>query len=202
MRPKCSSRHAKLWWLCTSCVDAGAEDLEHLVDNGVATGVRVLAGELHRRDVRLAELGVDLEEHRRRVHLTLVGAIAEAQPLREREEPRRRSVAEATRPEMDADPDPALLVLHEVDVVVARPDRAELRLGELRQLALRREFGGTDLLEDGVVDALLRRNTHAERDPARDLAHDRVDAADGVEIDPRQLGTSGLVAAPDVVAHA
>ena len=87
VRPKCSSRHAKLWWLCTSCVDAGAEDLEHLVDHGVATGVRVLAGELHRRDVRLAELGVDLEEHRRRVHLALVGAIAEAQALREREEP-------------------------------------------------------------------------------------------------------------------
>ena len=86
--------------------------------------------------------------------------------------------------------------------MVARADRAELRLGELRQLALWRELSGADLLEHGVVDALLRRDTHAERDPARDLAHDRVDAAERVEIGARELGASRLVAAADVVADA
>ena len=49
----------------------GAEDLEHLGDDDVAAGVRVLAGELHRLDVRVAELGAELEQHRRRVHLAL-----------------------------------------------------------------------------------------------------------------------------------
>ena len=82
-------------------------------------------------------------------------------------------MAEAARAEVDADPDPALLVLHQVDVVVARADRAELRLGQLRELALRREVRVADLVEHRVVDALLRRDTHAERDPPRDLAHDR-----------------------------
>ena len=111
-------------------------------------------------------------------------------------------MAEATRPEVDADPDAAILVLHEVDVVVARADRAELRLGQLNQLALRREIGRADRLEHRVVGALLSGNAHAERDPPRDLAHDRLDAAERVEIRPRQVGLRGLVAAADVVAHA
>ena len=50
----------------------GAEDLEHLRDDDVAAGVGVLARQLHRGDVRVAELGADLEQHRRRVHLALV----------------------------------------------------------------------------------------------------------------------------------
>ena len=76
-------------------------------------------------------------------------------------------MAEAARAEVDADPDPALLVLHQVDVVVARADRAELRLGQLRELPLRREVGVADLVEHRVVDPLLRRHAHAERDPRR-----------------------------------
>src|SRR5207249_699054 len=50
----------------------GAEDLEHLVDHDVAAGVGVLARELHRRDVGVAELAADREQHGRRVHLALV----------------------------------------------------------------------------------------------------------------------------------
>ena len=49
----------------------GAEDLEHLRDHDVAAGVGVLARQLHRGDVGVAELGADLEQHRRRVHLAL-----------------------------------------------------------------------------------------------------------------------------------
>ena len=91
-------------------------------------------------------------------------------------------MAEAARAEVDADPDPAVLVLHQVHVVVARADGAELRLGELRELALRREVGVADLVEHRVVDALLRGHAHAERDPPRDLAHDDLDAAERVEV--------------------
>ena len=122
-----------------------AEDLEHLVDDDVAAGVGVVARELHRRDVRLAELRADLEQDRRRVHLALLRPAVEGQALREREEARRRLVAEATRAEVHADPDAAVLVLHQVDVVVARADRAELRLCQLRELALRGEVGLADL---------------------------------------------------------
>ncbi len=101
---------------------------------------------------------------------------------------------------MDADPDQALLVLHQVDVVVARADRAQLRLRQLDQLPLRREVGVADLVQHRMVDPLGRRHAHAERDPACDLAHQHVDAAQRVEVGPRQVRASGLVAAADVVA--
>src|SRR3712207_8142618 len=52
-----------------------------------------------RTDVRLAKLRVDGEEHRRRVHLALVRARVERQPVREREEPRRGLVTEPARAE-------------------------------------------------------------------------------------------------------
>jgi hypothetical protein len=86
--------------------------------------------------------------------------------------------------------------------VVARADRAELRLRELRELALRCEVRVADLVEHRVVDALRCRHAHAERDPARDLAHDPLDAALRVEIGTRQLRLHGLVATTDVVAVA
>ena len=180
----------------------GAEDLEHLVADDVAAGVGVLARELHRRDVRLAELGTDLEQDRRRVHLALVRPAVERQALREREKAGRRLVAEAARAEVNADPDAVVLVRHQVDVVVARADRAELRLRDLRELPLGREVGAADPVEHRVVRALLRRDAHAERDPARDLAHQRLDAAERLEVVPLQIGADGLVAAADVVAHA
>ena len=160
----------------------GAEDLEHLGDHDVAAGVGVLARQLHRGDVGVAQLGADLEEHRRRVHLALGAPLVEALALGERQEARGRLVPEAARAEVDADPDPALLVLHEVDVVVARADRAELRLRELHELALRVEVGLEDLLQHGMVGPLLGRHPHAERDPADDLPHDRLDAAEHVEV--------------------
>src|SRR5581483_11614001 len=83
----------------------GAEDLEHLVDHDVATGVRVLAGQLHRRDVGVAELAAGLEEDRRRVHLAVVCLRVEGETLREREEARGGLVTEAARAEVHADPD-------------------------------------------------------------------------------------------------
>src|SRR5207244_991615 len=128
--------------------------------------------------------------------------LAETEALREREEAGRRLVAEAARAEVDADPDAALLVLHQVDVVVARADGAELRLRELRELALRRELGLPDGVEHRVVGPLGRRHAHAEGDPADDLAHDLLDAAERVQVAAAELGASGLVAAADVVADA
>jgi hypothetical protein len=105
-------------------------------------------------------------------------------------------VAEAARAEMHADPDPALLVLHHVDVVVAGADRTELVGGRLRELALRLELRVLDLVQHRVIDALARGHTHSERNPARDLAHDPLDASERVEIGARELGARCLVAAP------
>ena len=66
----------------------GAEDLEHLRDDGVAARVRVCARELHRRDIGLAELRAGLEQDGRRVHLALVRTTVERETLRERQEAR------------------------------------------------------------------------------------------------------------------
>jgi hypothetical protein len=86
--------------------------------------------------------------------------------------------------------------------VVARADRAELRLGELRELALRSEVGVTDPVEHLVVGPLGRGHAHAERDPSRDLAHHCLDPAEPVEVGSRQLRLHRLIAAADVVADA
>ena len=43
-------------------------------------------------------------------------------------------------------------------------------------------------VEHRVIGPLRRRHAHAERDPPRDLAHDRLDAAERIEVGPRQLG--------------
>ena len=84
--------------------------------------------------------------------------------------------------------------------MVARADRAELGRGHWASLRWGLKSVVADLVEHRMVGALLRRHAHAERDPARDLAHDRLDAAERVEVGLRQLRLHGLVAAADVVA--
>ena len=99
----------------------GRKDVEHRADDDVATGVGVLAGELHRRDVGVTELGTELEKHRRRVHLALGGVAVERQALREREEPGRGLVSKPARAEVNADPHPTQLVLHQVTALFPQP---------------------------------------------------------------------------------
>ena len=111
-------------------------------------------------------------------------------------------MTEAARAEVHAHPDPFVLVLHHVHVVVARADGAELRLRELCELPLWREVRVADRVEHRVVGSLGRGHAHAERDPPGDLAHHRLDAAERVEVVARELCLGGLVAAADVVAHA
>src|SRR4029079_448642 len=148
------------------------------------------------------KLGANLEENGRRVHLSVVRPPNEGQSLREREEARRGLVSKAARAEVAADPDATLLVLHHVDVVVARADRAELRRRQLVQLALGREVRVSDLVEDRVIATLLRRDSHTERDPVGDLAHDALDTAERVNISARQLRSRRLVADADAATDA
>src|SRR5438105_15149736 len=51
-----------------------------------------------------------------------------------------------------------------------------------------------------MVDPLLRGDAHAEGDPADDLAHERLDASERIEVGAPKLRPNGLVAAADVVA--
>src|SRR6266702_4017391 len=103
---------------------------------------------------------------------------------------------------MDADPYVAGLVLHQVHVVVARADRAELRLRELREPALGLEVRHADRVEHRMVRALLRGDAHAERDATGDHAHHRLDPAEEVEIFAYEIRAHRLVAAADVVTNA
>jgi len=68
-----------------------------------------------------------------------------------RSQSRFRQTNRLPRAEVDADPDAVVLVGHQVHVVVARADGAELRLRELRELALRREVGAPDPVDHGMV---------------------------------------------------
>ena len=112
-------------------------------------------------------------------------------------------MAEATRAEVDADPDPALLVLHQVDVVVARADRAELRRRQLGELSLRHELGLADLLQHRVVDPLLGR-TRPCRTRSGAMISRMIDSTPPSASRSRCVSSvrSGLVAAADVVADA
>ena len=96
-----------------------ADDLADALAHPLAAGIGVAAGELHRRDVALADLARLVDHRRRNVHAVLAaGGLQVAGRAR---------MAEAARAEMDADPDQPLLVAQQVDIVVARADRAELR---------------------------------------------------------------------------
>ena len=96
-----------------------------------------------------------------------------------------------------------VLVLHQVDVVVARADRAELRLGELGELALRREVGSADLRSSTGWSTRSCAGTPMPNEIRRVISPIiALDAAERVEVGPRQLGARRLVAAADVVADA
>src|SRR5262245_22149180 len=66
-------------------------------------------------------------------HFRLRRALSPRLPLAEREESGSNGVPEATRTEMHTDPELAALIDKNIDVVVARADRAELFTGLLAQ---------------------------------------------------------------------
>ena len=101
---------------------------------------------------------------------------------------------------MDADPHAVLLVGEQVDVVVAGADGAELAGGQVAQLALGREGGVADLVDDGVVAGAAVVAPDAEGDAPEDLVHDPRQV--GLHVAEREVGEHRLVAAADVVADA
>ena len=154
--------------------DVAADDLAHALDHPLAARIGIAAGELHRRDVAAAELAVLVDHRGRHVHAVLAAGGLEVAG--------RAGVAEAAAAEMHADPDEALLVPHQVDIVVARADRAEL--GD-RLLAIGLHVGlapRVGVVEQLVLGALVVGAADAERDRLRHVADDRADAVlDGAE---------------------
>src|SRR4029077_5386642 len=74
-------------------VVARAEDAQHAVDDPVAAGVRVLACDVHRGEVRIGERRSKLNRRGRRVH-AVVDAVAPLLSARQREKSSRGLVAE------------------------------------------------------------------------------------------------------------
>ncbi len=63
---------------------ARAEDAQHPVDDPVAAGVRILAGDVHRREVGVGERGSERNRRGPRVH-AVVDAVAPFPAGRQRE---------------------------------------------------------------------------------------------------------------------
>jgi hypothetical protein len=148
-----------------------AEDATHLLAHHVAARVRVATRQAHRLDIARAELAVDLQQRRGRVHLTLRRTRVKRQTLREREEARCGLVAEAAAAEVHAHPHAVLLVGEQVDVVVAGSDGPELLGREVTQRPLRRKCRVADLVDHGMVARAPVVATDTEADALHDLIH-------------------------------
>ncbi len=108
-------------------------------------------------------------------------------------------MTEPARAEVHADPDVAVLVVKEVDVMVACPDGAELRRRSARQRALRHELRVADGIEHHVIHRRRGGAAHAEGDGGNDLVHHPREV--GTQLVDGQIQADGGVAAADVVAN-
>jgi len=173
-------------------LDGGAEQPGYASADPVAAGVGVGSTELHGGDVLCAEVARNVEVDGVDHH-----AVGGARRL---EEPGGDAVAEATRAEVDANPDAILLVDEEVDVVVAAADGAELRVGLVLQGL--GGFGGPAFVgvdDKGRVRVVLGvAPADAEGERVPDVVHDAVDVL--ANLGGGDVETHGLVAAGDVEA--
>src|ERR1700733_6953488 len=145
-----------------------ADDRAHALDPPFAARMRIAAGELHRRDVAAANLGIFVDHGGRHVHAVLAAGRLEVA--------RGAGVAEAAAAEMYADPDKVVLVAHQIDIVIAGADGAELRD---RFLPVRLHVGlapGVGIVEQGMLGTLLVTAADAERDSLGYIPDDRPDA--------------------------
>src|SRR5262249_1113117 len=116
--------------------DRRAENLPHALDDQLAAGVGVLAGDRHRLEVILSARPCEREQQRRRFHFAFGASALPAAALRDPHEAGRRAMTEAARSEVDANPYLPVFVFEQVDVMVAAADGAELVLRELQQVTL------------------------------------------------------------------
>jgi hypothetical protein len=141
----------------------------HAGAHPVASGVRVLARELHCRQVLLPQIAVGIEHARLDVH-----AIARTRGF---QEPGCDLVSQAARAEVHADPDPVLLVGEQIDVVIARAHGAQLLPRQLLQPGRSLRLPSLALFEQRMLDALIILASDAEADRAPHFVHDAGDVA-------------------------
>src|ERR1700730_11996426 len=165
-----------------------ADDPADTLDHPLAAGIGVAYGELHRRDVAPSDFAVFVDHGRRHVHAVLAA--------RGLEVARRAGVPEAAAAEVNADPDEAVLIAHQVDIVIARSDGAKLRDRLLPVRAHVRFAPGVVIIEQIVLDPLVIGSPDAERDRLVDVLDDRA----GIAFDPaeRRVETHGHVATADI----
>src|SRR5262245_29706077 len=96
-----------------------ADDSPHPLHHPFAARVGITPRELHRCDVPAAQFAVLVNQGGRDVDAAFAAGCFEI--------PGRARVPESAATEMNADPDEAILVAQEIDVVIPGPDRAELR---------------------------------------------------------------------------
>ena len=159
--------------------------------------MRIRARQPHRGYVGLAQFRPHLEQHRRRVHVVGAGPVRELPPFAHRQETGRRPVTEPPAAKVHPDPQPVLLIGKQVHVVVPRPHRAKLLLGQLQEPPLRRELRGADALKHRIA----RRFTVLAPQPKADRLHDLIHHPRGVDGRSPQRRPHRQVPAADVVPH-
>jgi len=109
-------------------------------------------------------------------------------------------MAEASAAEVNADPNPALFVAKEVDIMVAAADRAELFLGQLAQRAQKGQILPSRVVKELVIARFaVVALSHPKHHRLGDLVHNLFDL--GLNIVGAQIGANGFVAARDVVTN-
>jgi hypothetical protein len=178
---------------------ARAKDPQHAIHDPVASRIRVLAGDVHRRQVVVRQRSAELNRRGRGVH-AVVNVVAPFPAARQREEAGRGFVPEAARAEVNADPESAVgTIFEQVDIVVAAAHGSKLRSCEIEQRPLVRHRTVRDRVEHrSLPDRLVVLPTDAEGDRVPDLVHDVAD----VEIGCGQVGADGAVPAADVIPNA
>src|SRR5258707_7313273 len=134
--------------------DCAADDFAHALDDPLAPRIGVAAGNFHGGDVTAPDLAVLVDHGRRDIHAVLAA--------RRLEIARRAGVAEAARAEMHPDPDRTGFVAHQVDIMVAGTDGAELRDSLLPIGFHVRGLPGFGIVEQLMLDTLLIGAAYAE----------------------------------------
>ncbi len=172
--------------------DLTADDLAHALDHPLAAGIGILARQRHGRDVLAAEITVLMQDAGRHVDAILAAA--------EFKEFGRGLVTQTTRTEVHADPDPAVLILEQVDIVVAGPDRPELIARHGLQVLDLRNLVPDRALEQRMIDLLVIAAANAKADMPGDVGQDR--ALVGGDLVQPDIQLHRHVAAADVESDA
>src|SRR5665213_2869932 len=127
--------------------DMAADHLAHSLDDVLATRVGVLPGQLHRGQIANADLTVFINNARRHVDAILAARFLKVLG--------RARVAETARTEVDADPYMAEIAAHEINIVIATADRAELRLSFLPVVFAVGSLPQFSIVKQGVLNFLV-----------------------------------------------